>query len=168
MNTQHVPFNSLAVRQALNHGVDKEAIIKVVLRGFGRVLDAPITPGVAGYSPVQPGGWPYDVAKAKALLSEAGFPNGFTTTLWSINQTEILRLGEAVQQMLARIGVTVRLEPMEAGTLTAIRYKPFAENHSQMNIAGWSPSTGDADWGLRPHFASASSPPTCSAGQSRS
>ena len=160
MNTQHVPFNSVQVRQAMNYGVDKEAVIKVVLRGFGRVLDAPITPGVAGYSAVQRGGWPYDVAKAKQLLAEGGFPRGFTTVLWTVNQTENIRLGEAVQQMLAKIGVTVQIQPMEAGTLTAVRYKPFVENQSQLNLAGWSPSTGDADWGLRPHFDSASWPPT--------
>ncbi len=160
MNTQHVPFNTRAVRQAMNYGIDKEAVIKVVLRGYGRVLDAPITPGVAGYSAVQGGGWPYDVGKAKQLLSEGGFPQGFTTILWTNNQTESIRIGEAVQQMLAKIGVKVNLQPMEAGLLTAVRYKPFVENQSQLNLAGWSPSTGDADWGLRPHFDGASWPPT--------
>jgi len=160
MNTQHIPFNSVAVRQAMNYGVDKEALIKVVLRGFGRPLDAPITPGVIGYGAVQPGGWPHDVGKAKQLLSEGGFPNGFTTTLWLNTQTENVRVGEAVQQMLAQIGVKVQLTPMEAGTLSAVRFKPFAENQSQVNLAGWSPSTGDADWGLRPLFGGESWPPT--------
>jgi len=160
LNTQHVPFNTVAVRQALNYAVDKPALIKVVLRGTARPLDAPITPGVTGYSPVQAGGWPYDVAKAKALLSEGGFPNGFTSTLWLGVQTETQRVGEALQQMLSKVGVTLRLTPMEAGTLSAIRFKPFNENQSQMNLSGWSPSTGDADWGLRPHFDTESWPPT--------
>ncbi len=114
LNTQHVPFNNVAVRRALNYAVDKNALVRVILRGFGRPLDAPITPGVSGYSPVQPGGWPYDPAKAKALLTEAGFPRGFTSTMWLGNQT----------------------------------------------VSGWSPSTGDADWGLRPLFGSESWPPT--------
>jgi glutathione transport system substrate-binding protein len=160
LNTQHVPFNNVAVRRALNYAVDKNALVRVILRGFGRPLDAPITPGVSGYSPVQPGGWPYDPAKAKALLTEAGFPRGFTSTMWLGNQTEITRLGEAIQQMLGKVGVTVRLEPMEAGTLSAVRFKPVGENQSQMNLSGWSPSTGDADWGLRPLFGSESWPPT--------
>lgn len=160
LNTQHEPFRNVKVRQALNYAIDKNAIDTVVLRGFARPLDAPMAPGVAGYSRVQAGGWPYDIAKAKALLSEAGFSNGFTTTLWEGNQTETQRVGEAIQQMLAKVGVTVRLVPMEAGTLTAIRYKPYTENQSQMNLTGWSPSTGDADWALRPLFDSASWPPT--------
>ncbi len=161
MNTQHAPFNIPQVRQALNYAVDKNAINKVVLAGYARPLEAPMPPGVAGYtSPVQPGGWPFDLAKARQLLTEGGFPRGFTTTLWHGTQTETLRLGEAIQQMLAKAGVTVQLTPMEAGTLSAVRFKPLAENHSQMNLGGWSPSTGDADWALRPLFASASWPPT--------
>jgi glutathione transport system substrate-binding protein len=160
MHCQHEPFRNVKVRQALNYAVDKAAIDNVVLRGFGRPLDAPMAPGVAGYSQVQAGGWPYDVAKAKSLLAEGGFPKGFETTLWMGNQTETMRLGETIQQMLGKVGVSVRLQPMEAGTLTAVRYKPIAENQSQMNLAGWSPSTGDADWALRPLFDGDSWPPT--------
>jgi len=156
MNCQHEPFKNVKVRQALNYGVDKQAIVKVVDNGYSRPLDAPNTPGVAGYSPVQPGGWPYDVAKAKSLLNEAGFPRGFEATLWTGNATGALRLGEALQQMLAKIGVNLHLTPMEAGTLNAVRTKPVADNQSQMNLAGWSPSTGDADWSLRPLLAKTS------------
>jgi glutathione transport system substrate-binding protein len=108
---------------------------------------------------VQRGGWPYDIAKAKALLAEAGFPNGFKTVLWLGNQTETVRIGEFIQQQLAQVGVTVQLVPMEAGTLTAVRYKPIKENQSQLNYTGWSPSTGDADWALRPLFSGESWPP---------
>ena len=49
---------------------------------------------------------------------------------------------------------------MEAATLSAERFKPAAENQSQMNYAGWSPSTGDADWAIRPLLATESIPPT--------
>jgi glutathione transport system substrate-binding protein len=160
MNTQHEPYRDVKVRQALNYAVDKNAIDKVVLRDFGRPLDAPMAPGVAGYSQVQAGGWPYDVAKARQLLNEGGFPKGFETTMWLGNQTEAIRLGETIQQMLAKVGVTVHLQPMEVGTLSAIRYKPLADNQSQMNLSGWSPSTGDADWALRPLFDGESWPPT--------
>ncbi len=160
LNTQRGPFRNMAVRQALNYAIDKNAIVKVVLRGYGRPLDAPMAPGVANYSPVQTGGWPYDVAKAKALLSEAGFPNGFPTVLWLGNATETQRLGETIQQMLALVGVRVDLQPMEAGTLSALRFKPLDENQSQANLAGWSPSTGDADWALRPLLAGDTWPPT--------
>ena len=160
LNCQHVPFSNVKVRQALNYAVDNQAIVQVILRGFGRPLEAPMAPGPAGYTAVQRGGWPYDVAKAKSLLAEAGFPNGFTSTLWLGNQTDTIRTGEALQQMLAKAGVTINLVPMEAGTLTDVRYKPIADNQSQMNLTGWSPSTGDADWALRPLWDGDSWPPT--------
>lgn len=160
MNTQREPFNKLQVRQALNYAVDKEALIRVVLRGYARPLDAPITPGVVGYAPVQKGGWPHDPAKAKQLLSEAGLPSGFTATLWLGQATETNRVAELIQQNLSQVGVKVNLQPMEAGTLSASRFKPLSENQSQLNLAGWSPSTGDADWGLRPLFSSEAWPPT--------
>lgn len=160
MNTQRDPFTKLQVRQALNYAVDKNAVIRVVLRGYGRPLDGPITPGVIGYSPVQKGGWPHDVTKAKQLLSEAGLPNGFTATLWLGQQTETNRVAELIQQNLSQVGVKINLQPMEAGTLSASRFKPLSDNQSQLNLAGWSPSTGDADWGLRPLFYGESWPPT--------
>lgn len=160
LNTQLGPFRNVAVRRALNYAVDKNAVVKVVLRDYGRPLEAPMAPGPANYSQVQAGGWPYDVAKAKALLSEAGFPNGFPAVLWLGTQTETLRLGEAIQQMLDQVGVKLQLAPMEAGTLSAVRFKPLAENQSQMNVTGWSPSTGDADWALRPLFGGDAWPPT--------
>lgn len=160
MNTQHAPFNVLQVRQALNYAVDKNAFIKAVLAGTARPMEAPMAPGDASYpGPVQKGGWPYDLAKAKQLLAEGGFPNGFRTVLWTANRTESVRTGEFLQQQLAQVGVQVQLVPMEAGTLTAVVYKPLKENQSQLNLVGWSPSTGDADWALRPNFFGESWPP---------
>jgi glutathione transport system substrate-binding protein len=160
MNTQHAPFNIPQVRQALNYAVDKNAYIKAVLAGTARPMEAPMAPGDASYpGPVQKGGWPYDVAKAKALLNEAGFPHGFRTVLWSTNRTESVRTIEFIQQQLAQVAVQVQTVPMEVGTLTALQYKPLKENQLQMILVGWSPSTGDADWALRPNFASESWPP---------
>src|SRR6185503_16658565 len=71
------------VREAANLAVNKDAIVKNVLGGRGIVMAGPFTPAWLGYDPgVKP--FAYDPAKAKALLAEAGFPNGFDTT-WSIS-----------------------------------------------------------------------------------
>ena len=78
MNVQKKPFNDLRVRQAMNYAINKEAIIKAVLRGHGKPADSPLAPRVWGYTPVKT--YPYDPAKAKALLAEAGYPNGFKTS----------------------------------------------------------------------------------------
>lgn len=160
LNNQRPPFNNLAVRRALNYAVDKAAIVRVVLRGFGRPLEAPAAPGIVGYTPVQAGGWPYDTAKAKELLAEAGYPNGFTATLLEGTDTETQRVGESIQQMLSAVGVTVRLQPTEVGTLSALWAAPVDRSRTEMSLYGWAPATLDADWGLRPLFAEQSWPPT--------
>ena len=160
MHCQHEPFRNPLVRQALNYAIDKQALVRVILGGLGRVMDSPVASVITGYSVVQAGGWPYDVAKAKTLLAQAGFPKGFETTMWLSNSTELMRLSEMLQQMLAKVGVTVHLQAMELGTLMAIRFKPIDQNQTQMNLNGWSSATGDADWALRPIFDSHAWPPT--------
>ncbi|MEW6375816.1 MAG: ABC transporter substrate-binding protein, partial [Thermodesulfobacteriota bacterium] len=73
-NALKEPFHDKRVRQALNYAVNKEAIVKHMLGGVGRVSDAPISPGIFGYTPIKT--YEYSVEKAKALLAEAGFPKG--------------------------------------------------------------------------------------------
>lgn len=158
MNTQIKPFNNPLVRQALNYAVDKKTIVDVVAKGYGTELTAPIAKQIIGYSAQQP--YPYDVEKAKQLLAKAGYPDGFTFTLDSLNSTLYQTLGQVIQQMLAKVNVTVKLNPMESGTFNTEVFKPLNETKLQAVLIGWSPSTGDADWGLRPLFAKSSWPPT--------
>ncbi len=157
MNTQKEPFTDKRVRQALNYAVDKQAIIDAVLQGYGKPVDSPLAPRVWGYTPVMT--YPYDLDKAKAMLAEAGVSN-VKTTLWCAESTEAREVAVAIQGQLKEVGFDLEVVPMEAATLNAERFKPFEENKSMMNYAGWSPSTGDADWGLRPLLATEAWPPT--------
>lgn len=157
LNTQKEPFTDKRVRQALNYAVDKQAIIDSVLAGYGQVIDSPLAPRVWGYKSVKT--YEYDPEKAKALLAEAGV-SGFKTTLWAAESTDAKQVAVAIQGQLAEVGVEVEVVTMESATLSSERFKPFEENKSMMNYAGWSPSTGDADWGLRPLLAKESWPPT--------
>ncbi|GAB4567571.1 MAG: glutathione ABC transporter substrate-binding protein GsiB [Anaerolineae bacterium] len=158
MNTQREPYTDKRVRQALNYAVDKQAIIDAVLRGYGRMADSPIAPRVWGYIPVKT--YEYDPDKAKALLAEAGYGDGFKTTLWCAESSQAREVAVAIQAQLAEVGVEVEVVAMESATLSAERFKPLEENKSELNYAGWSPSTGDADWGLRPLLATEAWPPT--------
>jgi peptide/nickel transport system substrate-binding protein len=77
MNTSRPPFDDVRVRQALNYASDREALIKVVVRGYGQPQYGPISPSVTGYWPgVEQIGYKYDLDKAKALMKEAGYTPG--------------------------------------------------------------------------------------------
>ena len=161
LNTMRKPFNDIRVRQALNYAVDKTAMLKVVFGGYGVALDAPLPANLSGYAN-QGGPWPYDPARARALLAEAGYPNGFDTVLWGGNPTLSQRGMQFLQQQLAAVGVRAQVEPLESGTAASKIWsvKTPEEATTLMHYTAWSASTGDADWGLRPLFYGKSFPPS--------
>ena len=102
---------------------------------------------------------PYDVKKAKALLAEAGYPNGFESVLWSAyNNTTSQKTIQFVQQQLAQVGIKLQVQALEVGQRTEqVDAWPDPKTAKvRMYYTGWSSSTGEADWGLRPLFASES------------
>ena len=159
MHNQKKPFNDIRVRTALNLAIDKKAYSKVVWSGYADELDSPMAPGLQYYSKQAP--FPYDPARAKALLAEAGYPNGFEVTLTGGPSTIARRGMEFIQQQLAVVGVKVTVEALEAGVLTAKLYSTPAPEAApiQMLLTGWSSSTGDADWGIRPFLWGKGFPP---------
>lgn len=162
LNTQKAPFDNVKVRQALNYAIDKEAYSKVVYNGFTFPMQSLIAPNVQYFSAQTP--YEYNVEKAKALLKEAGYENGFTVKLWSGNTTTSIKASQFIKQQLAQVGVTVNVENMEVGTLDQNltgfpKGTPGKDVGVEMYLIGWSPSTGDADWGLRPLADTESAPP---------
>lgn len=162
MNTAKKPFDDVRVRQALNYAIDKEAYAKVVYNGLATTADSLLGPNVQFYSGQTP--YEYNVEKAKALLAEAGYPDGFETTVWSSNTTTNIKATQFIKQQLEAVGVKVKAENMEIGTLDEKvtgypQGTPGDEVGVEMYVIGWSPSTGDADWMIRPLLASESMPP---------
>lgn len=160
LNTMRKPFDDIRVRQALNYAVDKQAFLKVVFNGYGVPLDAPLPANLSGYS--KQTAYPYDPAKARALLAEAGYPHGFSSALWGGNSTITERGMQFLQQQFAAVGVKVTVDPLESGVAAAKVWnvKTPADATTLMYYTAWSASTGDADWGLRPLFYGKSFPPT--------
>jgi peptide/nickel transport system substrate-binding protein len=121
-----VPVTDKRVRQALNLALDKEAIMKFVFAGQGvPVAMYPIgSYGVAGGADATLQPYPYDAQKAKQLLAEAGYPNGFETKIYSYvtgDLPEIPRLAEAVADYLRKVGVKAKITPIDRAALSIKR-----------------------------------------------
>jgi peptide/nickel transport system substrate-binding protein len=114
INTTQKPLDDARVRRALNHAVDRESIVKSLLSGFGGATGQPFAPAWFGHNPdVKP--YAFDPARAKQLLAEAGYPNGFELT-WNISTGVFLadkQIAETAASMMGAVGVRVRLVPTE-------------------------------------------------------
>jgi peptide/nickel transport system substrate-binding protein len=116
------PLRDARVRQAMNYAVDRDAIVKSVLGGRGSVLPGPLWPGWLGYNEsVKP--YAYDPEKAKSLLREAGYPDGFAFR-WTVTQgmfAKDIEIAQAVASQLGKVGITATLQPLERARLLAER-----------------------------------------------
>lgn len=133
------PLSNQKVRQALNYAVNKDAVIAITTLGLGAPMKSfmsSTTPLYDGVAPL----YPFDMAKAKALLAEAGFAGGLELTCLTIagNQDNLNNL-TAVQQMWAAVGVKLTIEQMDNPSLVA-KYR--AEDF-QMRTAAWTNDIAD-------------------------
>jgi len=123
LNIRNKPLDDKRVRQALSHAIDRNALIKIVNFGIGEPATTFRPRGSLYYNDSLPG-WPYDVEKAKALLAEAGYPNGFTITCQIVSGNESdLQIATVVKDMWAKIGVTLNIQQVEPGLWTDNYYK---------------------------------------------
>jgi len=144
-NVEKKPFDDKRVRQALNMAVDKAAILKAVYQGNGQVAKNPIPPILWSYNNSIKD-YPYDPAKAKELLAQAGFPNGFELELWYLPVTRPYnpdgkRVGEMIQADWEKIGVKTKLVTYE----WAEYRKRAKQGEHQVVMFGWSGDNGDPD-----------------------
>jgi peptide/nickel transport system substrate-binding protein len=112
INNGKPPYSDARVRRALAHAIDRKAVIDGAMSGFGTPIGSHFSPNHPAYVDLT-GLYPYDPAKSRALLREAGFPNGFEATLRLPPPPYARRSGEIVAAMLAQVGVRVTIEPIE-------------------------------------------------------
>ncbi|MFK5981017.1 MAG: ABC transporter substrate-binding protein [Rhizobiaceae bacterium] len=111
-NNKKPPFDNVKVRQAIAHAIDRKAIIDGAMFGMGTPIGSHFAPHHPAYVDLV-NAYPYDVAKAKSLLAEAGFPDGFKATIKLPPPTYARRGGEIVAASLREIGIDLEIIPVE-------------------------------------------------------
>jgi peptide/nickel transport system substrate-binding protein len=112
MNNGKKPFNDLKVRQAMSYAIDRKAIIDGAMFGYGTPIGSHYSPADPGYVDLT-GEYPYDPAKAKDLLKEAGYADGLKVTLKLPPPSYARRGGEIIAQQLKAVGVDAEIVPIE-------------------------------------------------------
>ncbi|MUV37966.1 Glutathione-binding protein GsiB [Lentibacillus sp. JNUCC-1] len=148
-NVQKEPFDDVKVRQAISMAIDKDEIIEGVYNGVGIPAIGPLAPPVFGYNE-DVEGLDYNIEQAKELLAEAGYEDGFETTIWTNDNEQRVDTAIAVQSQLKEIGIDVEIEELEWGAYL----ERTANGEHDMFILGWSTVTADADYGMYPLFHS--------------
>lgn len=154
MNTERKPFDDARVRRAVSMAVDRKRLVDALYYGAGRPAVHPLPPGTLGYDASTP--LPAaDPAKAKALLAEAGFPDGFETDLYAMPNPRPyypspLKIAEVLKADLAAAGVRATI--VTPGDFTLYREAVSNGKHS-MAMLGWTTDNGDPDNFLFTFFA---------------
>ncbi|GAP34790.1 ABC transporter substrate-binding protein [Piscinibacter sakaiensis] len=141
------PLKDVRVRKALYQAIDIQAISKNIMRGLSEPTGTLVSPQVNGWTRKVHQRWPHDPAAARALLAEAGYPNGFEVDFACpnnryINDEEIC---QAVTAMWARIGVKAKLRTLPLST-----YFPMIQRYeASIYMLGWGVPTFDALYSLQ-------------------
>ena len=141
------PLKDLRVRKALYQAIDIQTLNRVTMRGLSQPTGALIAPQVNGWTRKADVRWPYDIAAARKLLVDAGYPNGFEVDFACpnnryINDEEIC---QAVSAMWAKIGVRAKLR-----TLPLVTYFPMIQRYeASIYMLGWGVPTFDALYALQ-------------------
>ncbi|WP_202080733.1 ABC transporter substrate-binding protein [Caldalkalibacillus salinus] len=145
-NTQKAPFDNEQVRVAMNHAVNKEALISALYRDLGVTAKNPLPPGYLGYNDTI-SEYEYDPEKAKALLAEAGYEDGFEFELWTMPvarpyMPDPQKAAEALQADFAEVGLTAKVISKEWATYL----DETQQGLQDVYMLGWSGTNGDPDY----------------------
>ncbi len=140
LNNSFEPFTDIRVRRALCYAIDKQAVIDFVCDGNGVAVGSSMFPAFGKYYMAELAEmYPYDVAKAKELLTEAGYENGFSFTITvPSNYPQHVQAGEVIVSMLEQVGITATIKQVEWSTWTGDVY---AGRNFEATVVGFDTST---------------------------
>ena len=150
-NVARPPFNDVRVGHAIQHAIDLNAMVEAVYLGALTPTTGPINNKVwaSAADRLQP--FAYNPERARQLLAEAGFPNGFSATfLTNEGNPQRFDTAEIMQNMLRAVGIDMSIQILEWGTFLDVT----ARGESDIYMLGWVTSTGDPDHGLYAMFHS--------------
>ncbi len=138
------PFADVRVREAMNLAIDRKAIQRVVMEGLSFPAGMITSPGVLGSTPEQDAEIPLDVAKAQALMADAGYADGFSVQLDCPNNRYINdeKICQAAVSMLAKIGIDIKLDAIPK----AQHFPKIQKRTSDFYMLGWGVPTLDSHY----------------------
>ncbi len=145
LNIEKPPFDNLKVRLAINHAINKTEIVEHLYQGLGIPAKNPIPPTLWGYNDSIED-YAYDPELAKRLLTEAGYPNGFETTLWALPVPrpyipDGMTLAVAIQSDLRNVGIEAKIVTFDWATYLT----KTADGEHDMAMLGWIADVADPD-----------------------
>ena len=152
LNALAGPTADVRVRRAIAYALDRELIIEALLGGYGRPVDIMLTPANFGYVP-DIKGYPHDLARAKALVKEAGAEGAELSFITSPAYDQ--RIVQAIQGMLGEAGLKVTISLNDQATFLRRRQGPPSDS-GNLSLGRWSCACADADGVIQPLFQSAS------------
>jgi len=163
LNTRHPALKDRRVRQALNFAVNKDAILRDILRGTAVVAVSPLSPVYGAFHEPNTSRYPFNPERARTLLREAGYPNGLELTFLvpesGSGMQSPVEMGTVIQANLAAVGVKAKLQTMEWGAYL----KKYLDGPDMAEMS-WNPSIGDPDHMMYMLLSSDRFPPAFNAG----
>ena len=150
INTTRGPLTDVRVRQAINYAIDVDRIIERLISGRGTRAAGVVPPALAGYDSARRA-YPYNPEKAKALLADAGHPNGIDIELWTSVTPIYLRMAETIQAYLNKVGIRTKLVQRESAASRSAARK----GQTDMILKDWYADYPDAEDFLYPLLHSA-------------
>ena len=150
INTTRGPLADVRVRRAINHAIDTRAILSQLLGGRGRLAAGVVPPALEGADTTR-APYAHDVAKARQLLADAGFPKGITVKLWCSQDATQSRVAQAIQGYLKDAGITAELVQRESASMREAARKGEAD----LVLKDWYADYPDAENFLYPLLHSA-------------
>ncbi len=154
MNLNKKPFNLIKVRLAVNYAINKQNLVKIAYRGFAIPARNPIPPTMWGFNDAI-ADYEYDPAQARRLLKEAGYKNGFETTLWTMPiprpyMSEPRKIAEAIKANLNAVGIKTTIYSCDWENYLA----RTANGEHDMALLGYTADSPDPDDLLSTNFSS--------------